>query len=63
MTKVVQVQVRTVCGVKAVYPHNHEAKVFAMIAGTKTLTKAVLDDIKLLGYEIQQVHENDLELI
>lgn len=60
---IVQVQVRNVYGVKAVYPHNYAAKVFAMIAGTKTLTKAVLNDIKLLGYTIEQVHENELETL
>lgn len=55
---IVQIQIRSVYGVKLIYPHNHAAKVFASIAGTKTLTKAVLDDIRLLGYEIHHVHES-----
>lgn len=58
---VVQVEVRSVYGVKAIYPVNHEAKVFAQIAGTKTLTKAVISDIKLLGIAVEQVHRKELE--
>lgn len=56
---VCQVEVRNVYGVKAVYPYNQTAKVFASIAGTKTLTKAALDDIKLLGYVVMQVHTGE----
>jgi hypothetical protein len=58
---IVQVEVRNVYGVKNIYPVNHAARVFAFISGRKTLTRAVLEDIKLLGYTIEQVHTNDLE--
>lgn len=55
MDTVVQIEVRRVYGVPAIYPVNDTAKIFAMIAGTKTLTKAVVNDIKLLGFTIEQV--------
>ena len=58
-TNIVQVEVRSVYGVTAVYPHNYAAKVFCSIAGTKTLTKAVMNDIKLLGYVVMQVHTGE----
>lgn len=57
---IVQVEVRNVYGVKAVYPVNREALIFAQIAGTKTLTPAALSDIKLLGVTIEQVHTDKL---
>lgn len=55
---IVQIQIRSVYGVNKVYPHNDTAKAFAAIAGTTTLTKEVLAQIKLLGYEIHHVHES-----
>lgn len=55
MNTLVQIEVRRVYGVPAIYPVNDIAKIFAMIAGTKTLTKAVINDIKLLGFTIEQV--------
>lgn len=40
-------------GVEAIYPIDENAKVFARIAGTKTLTRSTLSMIKELGYEIK----------
>lgn len=40
-------------GVETFYPACPAAELFARIAGTKTLTRATLRDIDLLGYEIE----------
>jgi hypothetical protein len=48
----IQVEVRTVYGVDKVYPVCAAAECFAAIAGTTTLTVAVLQKILDLGYRI-----------
>jgi hypothetical protein len=40
-------------GIETFYPACERAKLFARIAGTKTLTRATLRDVDLLGYEIE----------
>lgn len=40
-------------GIETFYPACEQAKLFARIAGTKTLTRATLRDVDLLGYEIE----------
>lgn len=40
-------------GVEVFYPACKQSELFARIAGTKTLTRATLRDIDLLGYEIE----------
>ena len=37
---------------KTIYPLCAQAKLFAQIAGTKTLTRSVLSSIRALGYTI-----------
>lgn len=54
---VVQVEVRSVYGTVLIYPANNAAKVFAQIAGKKTLSKADLDLIRSLGFEVDQVFQ------
>lgn len=39
-------------GVEAIYPVNQTAKTFAEIAGTKTLSRRLIDQAKSLGYSI-----------
>jgi hypothetical protein len=48
----VLVQLRTVYGVDTVYPVCDNAKAFASIARTKTLTLDTLGQVKALGFEI-----------
>lgn len=48
----ITVQIRQVYGNEAIYPICEKAKLFAAIAGTKTLTLQAIAQIKLLGYEI-----------
>jgi hypothetical protein len=36
------------------YPHCDASRVFAQIAGTKTLTSDTIRLIRLLGYEVEQ---------
>lgn len=54
MTKTITIQVKDVYGVPTVYPVCEAAKLFADIAGTKTLTHRTLTQIEALGYEIVQ---------
>lgn len=49
----IQVEVRNVYGEQKVYPICEKAKLFAEIAGTKTLTHCALTQIEQLGYLIQ----------
>ncbi len=52
MGKVVIIKIREVYGTPLAYPQNQEAKRFAAIAGTKTLTLRALAIIKELGFEL-----------
>jgi hypothetical protein len=56
MDKLVQLKVKQNYGSQALYPHNNEAKLFAAIAGTKTLTMATVKHILALGYEVEYIH-------
>jgi hypothetical protein len=53
----ITVTIREIYGVKTVYPVCITAKVFASIAGTKTLTLATLKKIEALDYSIMQQTE------
>jgi hypothetical protein len=48
----INVEVRDVYGQTVYYPMCDKAKLFAQIAGTKTLTPDVLRKIELLGYGV-----------
>lgn len=43
---------KSVYGLETYYPFCDKAKLFAKIAGTTTLTRHAITDIKKLGYEI-----------
>ncbi len=49
ITSGVTVEARTVYGQEKLYPVNVNAKLLARIAGTKTLSRAVLADVIALG--------------
>lgn len=51
----IQVRMREVFGNETVYPVCETAKLFAKIAGTKTLSPTMLSSIKALGYEIEVI--------
>ena len=51
------VRVTNVYGNRTVYPVCSKAKIFAMLANTKTLTTPSLELIKALGYEIRLQQE------
>jgi hypothetical protein len=59
---VVHVRVTDVYGKRVVYPVCDKAKVFASIAGTKTLTDSNLMYIKKLGYTLHVVPQEPLTL-
>jgi hypothetical protein len=52
MKPIIQVQTRPVYGTFNIYPVCDRAHAFAKIAGTKTLTIDVCEQIKALGYDI-----------
>jgi hypothetical protein len=47
------VEIKNIYGNEQVYPACDKSRLFAEIAGTKTLTAATLKHVKLLGYEIK----------
>ena len=51
------VRITSVYGVKTVYPVCETAKIFADIAGTKTLKPTTINSIKALGYTINVQQE------
>ena len=55
--KMVIVEIKNVNGVDKAYPVNDDAKVFAAIAGTKTLTDDTMVKIKTLGYKVMESME------
>ena len=48
----ITVELKSIYGVQAIYPACHASKLFAQIAGTKTLTRAAIANIKALGYQV-----------
>jgi hypothetical protein len=51
-----QLLVKDQYGTQVLHPNNDTAKLFASIAGTKTLTLPVVKHIMALGYSIEYVH-------
>jgi ATP phosphoribosyltransferase len=52
---IISVEIKNVYGAEKIYPACNTSKLFADIAGTKTLTRNVLQKIKNLGYSIDVV--------
>ena len=48
----ITVKVKSIYGVQAIYPACEASRLFADIAGTKTLTRAAVAKIKALGYAV-----------
>jgi hypothetical protein len=57
------ISIREVYGVPKAYPVCDQAKVFARIAGTETLTSKTLALIAKLGYEVELVNKLSLEAV
>lgn len=57
---VIEVTVKNVYGEDKVYPVNDNAKLFAAIAGTKTLLHNTIKHAQALGYEIIVSHATQL---
>jgi len=53
----ITVRITSVYGQKTVYPVCETAKIFADIAGTKTLKPTTINSIKALGYKIVVAQE------
>jgi hypothetical protein len=52
MESVVRISIKNVYGNETVYPECALARGFAAIAGTKTLTRAVLCQIEAMGFSL-----------
>lgn len=48
--KILTVAVKNVYGNELIYPVCEDAKAFARIAGSTTLTRPVIEEVKKLGY-------------
>ena len=55
MNNTAKIQIRSVYGVDHVYPFCEAGKLFAEIAGSKTLTSPTINRIRRLGYRIVEV--------
>lgn len=49
----IEIQIRDVYGIRTIYPHCQTAKLFAKLAGTRTITRHALETIKALGYTVE----------
>jgi hypothetical protein len=49
----ITVEIKNNFGREAIYPACHQSKLFAQLAGTKTMTRDALAVIKQLGYTIE----------
>jgi hypothetical protein len=57
MNQTVQLRVANNYGSQTLYPANETAKLFAHIAGTKTLTVTTVKHIMALGYTVEYIHD------
>jgi len=62
MESILTVEIKNQFGRDAIHPINSIAQTFALIAGTKTLTKQHIKYIKTLGYTVQVVSDAPTEL-
>jgi hypothetical protein len=53
----IQVQVKNVYGNEMIYPICEQAKLFAKLANTKTLTRQSIELIKALGYAVHNIQD------
>jgi hypothetical protein len=58
----IQVEIKTVYGQAKVYPACDAAKTFAQLANATTLTAANVRLIKSLGYRVEVVNTNPIQL-
>ncbi len=58
---IITVEIRDVYGLRTIYPACQTAKLFARLAGTKTLTRHALETIKQLGYSIN-IAQKEMQL-
>lgn len=54
---VIKVKITTKYGKELIYPASESAELFAKIAGAKTLTRANIDIIKALNFDVEVVHD------
>lgn len=52
---VVQIEVKVVYGMETIYPANDKARIFAALAGKKTLNSGDLIRVRELGFSVERV--------
>ena len=50
----ITIKTKSVYGIMQAYPACPQSRLFCDLTGTKTLTRAALESIKKLGFEIEQ---------
>ena len=60
MSRKITVKIKSVYGEEKVYPVCPDAKTFANLAGTRTLTLGTIEQIKRLGYKVELVTQSKL---
>ena len=58
----ITIEIKTQYGQTVAHPICCKAKLFAKIAGTKTLTMETLKNVRALGYEIEQLAPEPLKV-
>ena len=58
----IQVTIKNVYGNETIYPACEKSKLFARLAGHKTLTRADIETIKALGYTFEVIREDGVNL-
>lgn len=53
-----KVQIKNIYGNESIYPACDQSKLFAKLSGTKTLTRAAINTIKELGYNITVMQQS-----
>jgi hypothetical protein len=57
MNNKIEVRTRSAFGKEFIDPVDENAKLFCKIAGAKTLTRSQIEDIKALGFAVENVPE------
>lgn len=49
----ITIEIRDIYGIRTIYPACDTARLFARLAGTKTITRHALETIRALGYTVE----------
>jgi len=49
----IEIEIRDIYGIRTIYPACDKSRLFARLAGTKTITRHALETIRALGYTVE----------